>query len=84
MLCLQTTIDPYGIQVYDPHEPFPVGLLCHDETKRKGGEARKRSSLLSLSLLAILARLPSSLFSPFMLKHKLLLRPRFHGSGQNF
>ena len=61
MLYLQTTTDPYGIQVYDPHEPFPVGHLCHDETKRKGGEARKRNSLLSLSLLP---RLFSSLFSP--------------------
>ena len=59
MLCLQTTIDPYGIQVYEPHEPFPAGHLCHDETKRKGGEARKRNSLLSLSLL------PSMLSSPF-------------------
>ena len=73
MLCLQTTIDPYGIQVYDPHEPFPFGHLCHYETKRKGGEARKRNSLLSLSLLP---RMLSSLFS--------LLTKQCVGLRQNF
>ena len=50
-----------GFKFMSPGEPFPVGHLCHDETKRKGGEARKRNSLLSLSLLP---RVPSSLFSP--------------------